>query len=1144
MSAGRGGSGGADGWDGSIGARAAGGDAPMSYAQELVWLLDRATPGLTAYNVPRAFRLRGALDVTALDASLNDVVARHEILRTTYHAGDHGPVQRVAAAVARPLAMTDLSAMSDAVRTAEVDRFVFEEAHTHFDLASDPMLRARLLRLGATEHVLLLTTHHIASDGWSKGVLFRDLTIAYDARRAGRVPTWSPLPIQYADFATWQRAALAGAEHDEHLAFWRERLAAPLPVLELPTDFARPAVAGYEAARSVAVLPTAYAERLQQLGMAHSATRYMVLLAAYQTVLHRYTGQDDILTGSPIAGRGRSEVEALIGFFANTLVMRTDFSGDPTFAELLERISDRAMGAYEHGDVPFEKLALEMREGQPFDASAPLFRCVLTMEDTIEATFRLGEVVVETVPVEYGQGKFDLTLLFSELPAGLRLTLGARSDLFAPGYGERFLGHVRAVLDAALADPMVRVSAIPLLTAAERAVVDASQGERIDEGDPITLVSGFERQVARVPDRLAVVGPRASATAAGSVAGTHPLTYAELNSRANQLGAHLRTLGVGAGTPVGLLLDRSADAYVGLIGILKAGGAYMPLAVESPAPRIAQQLRESGATVVVTSVALASRLGEGTHVIALDRDADAALLGSLPTGDLAPVATPSDLAYVLYTSGSTGVPKGVAVTHANAVHYARAVSRVLADVAPGTTGDGFAALDGLRFGMVSTLAADLGNTCVLPALLSGGTLHTLSREITTDPARFAEYVSVHPFDILKITPNHLAALTASRSGSELAAVLPRRWVVLGGEALRFAVVRQLQSAGKCRVLNHYGPTETTVGVLTHEATTAALDAAAAQGAQTVPLGRPLANTSAFVLDAHGQEQPLGIPGELVIGGAGVARGYLGGDELTAERFVLVAGERCYRTGDRVRRLADGSIEFLGRADDQVKVRGYRVEVGEIEQVLRHHPGVLQAVVTLVSPPEGEPRLVAYAVPRQAGYAVSHADRPTSEKLQAWVAAQLPEYMVPSVVVMIDAIPLTPNGKVDRAKLPAPGMDAAAGGTVRVAPRTPTEETIARIWREVLKREELGVTDSFLDLGGHSLLAIRVLGRISKELGVRLTLRTLFETPTIEQVARIVDAERTAKADAAALAAALAAVEALSDADVSRALGDGSPPAEP
>jgi amino acid adenylation domain-containing protein len=601
----------------------------------------------------------------------------------------------------------------------------------------------------------------------------------------------------------------------------------------------------------------------------------------------------------------------------------------------------------------------------------------------------------------------------------------------------------------------------------------------------------------RVPERVAVVGLDAS------------LAYAELNARANQLALHLQSLGVTPNAPVGLLLDRSADALVGLLGILKSGGAYMPLSLDAPPARVARQLAESGARVVVTLGAQASTIPQGVTVVALD----SAALGALPDANLDSAATPDDLAYVLYTSGSTGTPKGVAVTHANAVHYARAISRVL--------GEG----DGLHFGLASTLAADLGNTSLFASLLGGGTLHVLSKDVTTEPARFAEYVGAHPLDVLKITPNHLAALTAGKTGGDLSAVLPRRWVVTGGEALRPELARTLLGAGRCRVLNHYGPTETTVGVLTHEVTAASL------GAPTVPLGRPLANTRAYVVDAHGNEQPVGIPGELLLGGAGVARGYLGRDELTAERFVEHQGERVYRTGDRVRRLADGTIEFLGRVDDQVKVRGFRVELGEIEGVLRAHPGVGQAVAVL-----RDEELVAYAVPRQAGYAVSHADRPTREKLVEWLAAQLPEYMVPNAVVLLDALPLTPNGKVDRAALPAPEGGAAAVDSF-VAPRTPTEETIARIWRDVLKKERVGVTDSFLDLGGHSLLAIRVLGRISKELGVRLPLRALFETPTVAQVAEVVDTELRRRADEEALRQALAAVEGLSDAEAERLLAD-------
>ncbi|MEP6732472.1 MAG: amino acid adenylation domain-containing protein, partial [bacterium] len=712
---------------------------------------------------------------------------------------------------------------------------------------------------------------------------------------------------------------------------------------------------------------------------------------------------------------------------------------------------------------------------------------------------RLGDASISAVELDAAGTKFDLTLLVTERSEDIDLTLWYRTDLFAPSYADRFLGHLRSVIDAMVANPSAHVSQLPLLTAQEREQLAAWNATTTPEGPSATLSELFERQVSRVPERAAVI------------AGNVTLSYAQLNAAANQLARHLQSLGVAVGEPVGLNLDRSAEALIGLIGILKAGAAYVPLPPELPATRRIQQLRESGAKVLVTVAAHVGDAPSDVTVVALDRDAAALDVKSPLNGK--GIATPSSLAYVLFTSGSTGVPKGVAVTHANAVHYARAVSRVLGDVPPSKAGDGFAALDDWQFGLASTLGADLGNTSLLPSLLAGGTLHVLSKDVTTEPARFAEYVGVHALDVLKITPNHFTALVAGKQGSELNPLMPRKWIVLGGEALRSEVARTLLGAGRCRVLNHYGPTEATVGVLTFEATSASIDAASLIGAQTVPLGRPLSNTQIYIVDSSGREQAVGVPGELWIAGAGVAQGYLKRPDLTAEKFVVFNGggadstspemtTRAYRTGDRARRLSDGTIEFLGRADDQVKVRGYRVELGEVEAALRANPGVGSAVVVLRTT-DGDARLIAYAVPKQEGYAVSHSDRPTPEKLTEWLTAQLPEYMVPSAVVLLDALPLTANGKVDKAKLPSPSSGEAATPT-SVAPRTPTEIQLAAIWCDVLKRDSVGVTDNFLALGGHSLLAIRLLGKISKTFGVRLPLRSLFESPTVEQIAAAVD----------------------------------------
>jgi amino acid adenylation domain-containing protein len=718
---------------------------------------------------------------------------------------------------------------------------------------------------------------------------------------------------------------------------------------------------------------------------------------------------------------------------------------------------------------------------------------------------KIGEAEVRPFGVDDGVTKFDLTLFMTERDDSLTLTLRARSDLFSEATVNRMLGHLRSVLEAAVANPQARISEIALLTPEETQGIASWNATNAALGTPATIDQLFAAQAVRVPDRMAVASDDRS------------IPYLEVDARSNQLANRLRALGVKEDSPVAITLDRSAEIVVAILGVLKAGGAYVPVLPDLPVARAEQQITESGARVVITTAAHASRVPSDLTIVRIDEDAKA--IASEPMTAPAIDANPDRLAYVLFTSGSTGVPKGVAVTHRNVVHYARAVSRVLGDVPSSAAGDGFEKMDGWQFGMVSTLGADLGNTSLFPALFSGGTVHILSSDVTTDPTHFAAHVAKHPLDVLKITPNHLRALLGSVNTTELTRALPRKWIVLGGEALSWEFAQRLLDARACRVLNHYGPTETTVGVSTFEVTAESAHAARESGAQTVPIGRPLANVKLHVLDAARQPVPIGVLGELYISGDGVTRGYLMRDDLTAERFVeLKSGERAYRSGDRVRRLPDGSIEFLGRGDDQVKIRGYRVELREIELVIAEHPGVAQSVAIVRASENGEQQLVAYVVPKTvADYAKAHAQQATPDTLREWLASRLPEYMVPSAIVMLEQLPLSPNGKIDRAALPDPSQATTTAEDSYVAPRTPTEEAIAAIWADVLKKDRVGITENFITLGGHSLLAIRVLGKLSRKFGVRLPLRSLFDAPTITELAELVELEMQ-----------LAAVSALSN----------------
>lgn len=1072
-----------------IAPRASSAPAPLSFAQELLWLMDRAAPGLAAWNVPRALRLRGPLDVGALQSALDELVARHESLRTVFAAADGEPRQIVRPAEPVVMERADLRAEKDPQASAA--RVARDHALSPFDLATDPLLRVLLIQVATDEHVLCLNTHHIVSDGWSKSIMFRELSALYRAARTGGDAGLAPLPIQFSDYAAWERDARHEASLAEPLAYWREQLAGPLPVLDIPGDYRADVVPTFEGARRVAVLPVPLVARMRELAREHDATPYMMLLATYVAMLHRYSGQDDIVVGSPTVGRLQSETEDLIGYFANTLVLRTKLDGDPTFAELIGRVRDTAFGAYENQDVPFEKIVLELQRGRTL-SHAPLFQAVLTMEDTVPGALELDGVTVEAIPVAEGATKFDLTMLVAEQTDGLRLALWYRTDRFAAATIDRMLAAFRDLLEAMVANPAQRVSDARIVGTSARTELLAL-GTGTSPASAMTVLELFDAVARRQPNTVA------------ARCGDVTVTYGGLADQARGIASRLSVSGVRAGDTVAVLLERSTDVLAAVLGCWYAGAAYLPIASDTPAARVAAYIDGASATAAITSHDLLARLPASCTVVGVD-DSNA------PTSAIA--SSGSDLhvdprapAYILFTSGSTGTPKGVCVTHGNIAHYVSAITTRL-EVADS---------DAWTFASVSPLGADLGNTSIFPALATGGVIDLVPDDVARDPVRFPGYIASHGVDVLKITPGHLQALLAGVAAEEPASVLPARWLVLGGEALGWDLAQRLVSAQKCRVLNHYGPTEATVGACTFEVTADAITSLRRDVA-TVPVGRPLPGTTCYVLDARRRLVPRGVVGELHIGGRGVAEGYVAQPALTAERFVedpfsSAVAARMYATGDRVRWLGTtDALEFLGRADDQIKIRGFRVELPEIEHALASHPAVAGCAVVARAGATGgsSDQLVAFVVPQRAtGYAAAHAAARNDadvDTVGAWVRERLPEYMVPDRIVMCESLPLGANGKVDRRALAALELDAESERETFVEPHGETEQGIAQIWQEVLQRERIGASESFLELGGHSLLAIRVLGKLSKRFGVRLPLRTLFDAPTIRALGTVVDAE--------------------------------------
>ncbi|HEV2736376.1 MAG TPA: amino acid adenylation domain-containing protein, partial [Longimicrobiaceae bacterium] len=1053
--------------------RPGGGPAPLSFAQQRLWFLDRMAPGGAAYNVPSAVRLDGTLDPAALERSVGALVRRHEALRTVFAAGEAGPVQVVLPAMRVPLEAADLGALPPDAREAEAARLLRREARRPFDLAAGPLLRTVLVRLEPERHLLLLVSHHVVTDGWSLRVMLRDLSALYAARAGGVEPSLPPLPVQYPDYAAWQRERLQGALLREQLDYWTSHLRGAPPALELPADRPRPAVQSFEGAWHRFRVPAATTDPLRRLARREQATLFMVFLAAFDVLLSRLTGQTDVVVGTPIANRGRPETAELVGFFANTLAMRADLSGDPTFPRALRGVRRTALGAYEHEELPFERLVEELNPERDLSRTV-VFQVAFSFDAADAASaqpLRLPGLEMAPADVDPGLSAFDLTLRLESGAHGVAGVAEYATALFDAGTVERMAECFAVLVEGIAAAPDRRLSELPLLREAERLRLAAwSAGPAAGPAEG-TVHERFGARARLAPDALAVES-----------AGDAP-TCAELEARANRLAHHLRGRGVGPETRVGICLEPGTERVVAMLGVLKAGGAYLPLDPEYPAERLAWMLEDAAAPVLVARSGTADRLSaDGVRtVVLLDADADRIAAESAE----APVAAvdPGNLAYVVYTSGSTGRPKGVMVSHAALLNLCAWHGRAF----------GVTAAD--RAAQLASFSFDAAVWETWPYLLAGASLHPVDAETRASPEALRALLLERGIT-LTFAPT---ALAEALLGLEWPERTPLRALLTGGDALRVRPRPGLPFA----LVNDYGPTEAAV-----VATSGAVDAG--EAARAPSIGRPIDGVTVRVLDPHGGPVPTGVAGELYVGGAGVARGYLGRPALTAETFVPDAfsgewGARMYRTGDRARWLADGELEFLGRTDRQVKVRGFRIEPGEVEAALSMQPGVREAAVEVRDGPGGK-RLVGYVVAAE-GSAVDAAG------VRAGLRERLPDPMVPAALVVLDRMPLTPAGKLDRAALPEP--DSVGTPSARTAPATPTELLLADVWAEVLGGERPAPGDDFFALGGHSLLAARVVSRVRETLGVAIPVRALFEAPTLGGLAGRVDALRTEGAAARA-----------------------------
>ena len=1063
------------------------GHLPLSSAQQRLWFIDQLEPGSPVYNMCEAMRMRGVLDVPALEKSLNAIIRRHEAVRTNFAAIDGSPVQVIAPERTLSLVVHDISTLADQARDERLEEMMDEEVHRPFDLKNDLLLRVLLIRVSADEHVFMFTMHHIISDGWSQGVFAQELVAYYEAAIQNRPDPFPELPLQYGDFVMWEKDRLQGNVMTRQLSYWKKKLHGRLPVLELPTDHPRGASTAAPLGTTTHVLPPVLAQKLRDLSQKEGSTLFMTLLAGFQTLLHRYTGEEDIVVGSVVRGRSQVALEKLIGFFVNTLVFRENLSGDPSFRQLLSRTQETSLEALAHQDLPFTKLVEELHPDRSPTGHA-LFNVMFVLQNLPTHPEGMPGLKLEPMEVESGGAKFDLLLFMIETPAGLNAVMEYNADLFESATISRMLNHLQMILEGIVANPDSKLSELSLLTADERRqlLVEWNRtGTRYPRDQ--TIGGLFAEQAALTPKAVAVV------------CGSKQLTYRELDERTTRLAGRLVKNGVGPDVLVAVCLERSIELIVALVAIIKAGGAYVSLDPTYPLERLGFMLKETHSPVLLTSSNLEQTVDS---MLATARSAGwvrqpAVIQLDVMSTDRFDVQVPveqsqltaENLAYVSYTSGSTGMPKGVCVTHRGVVRLVKETN--------------FARFDSNDvFLQLASVAFDASTLEIWGPLLNGGRLVVCPPGHLTLTS-LGECIQSNGVTVLWLT----AGLFHQMVEEHLPYLRNVRVLLAGGDVLSVPMVAKTRGElPLTQIINGYGPTENTTFTCCHLVEN--LD----PESRSVPIGRPLANTQVYVLDVRGQPVPVGVPGELFTGGDGLARGYLNHPELTQDKFVTQTFDdtrvRLYKTGDRVRWLPDGTIEFMGRMDRQVKIRGYRVEPAETEAALQPHPSIKNCAVIVGNDPAGGKRLVACVVVKPDGA------KPTPMEWSDYLRTKLPDYMVPSAYVVLPELPLSPNGKVDYTALLRSAGEQPEAVEIRTPPRNDVEKKLAELWQEVLGLKEVGIHDRFFELGGHSLLAVRLLARIEKTFEKKLPVSAVFQHPTVAQLGVLLNDDQVAEPEVA------------------------------